>query len=85
MFYYLTLKKTIDIQPRYFGPRLREVIMEKLIAEVSRVQRARGRGTGGGGNASFLAASTHKPHYGACNSTSHLRSLDRTALQQQGT
>lgn len=33
MFYYLTLNKTIDIQPRYFGPRLREVIMEKLIAE----------------------------------------------------
>lgn len=49
MFYYLTLNKTIDIQPRYFGPRLREVIMEKLIAEVSRAQRALGRGTRGAG------------------------------------
>ncbi|GIL55057.1 hypothetical protein Vafri_10705 [Volvox africanus] len=33
MFYYLTLHKSIDIHPKNFGPKLREVIREKLIAE----------------------------------------------------
>ncbi|GFR52515.1 hypothetical protein Agub_g15072 [Astrephomene gubernaculifera] len=33
MFYYLTLSKSLDIHPKHFGPKLREVIREKLIAE----------------------------------------------------
>ncbi|KXZ41592.1 hypothetical protein GPECTOR_376g169 [Gonium pectorale] len=33
MFYYLTLHKSLDIHPKHFGPKLREVIREKLIAE----------------------------------------------------
>lgn len=34
MFYYLVLKKSIDIQPRHFGKRLHEIIREKVISEV---------------------------------------------------
>lgn len=33
MFYYLVLKKSIDIHPKNFGKRLREVIQEKVITE----------------------------------------------------
>ena len=36
MFYYLVLKKSIDIHPKNFGKRLREVIQEKVISEVRR-------------------------------------------------
>ncbi|KAG2490914.1 hypothetical protein HYH03_010827 [Edaphochlamys debaryana] len=33
MFYYLRLTKSLDIHPKHFGPKLSEVIREKLIAE----------------------------------------------------
>lgn len=35
MFYSLTLEKELELQPRFFGPRMREVLQQKLISEVS--------------------------------------------------
>ena len=34
MFYALTLEKELELQPRFFGPRMREVLQQKLISEV---------------------------------------------------
>ena len=34
MFYLLTLEKELEIQPRFFGPRLREEIDRRLRQEV---------------------------------------------------
>ena len=34
MFYSLTLEKELELQPRFFGPRMREVLQQKLISEV---------------------------------------------------
>lgn len=35
MFYSLTLEKELELQPRFFGPSMREVLQQKLISEVS--------------------------------------------------
>jgi hypothetical protein len=35
MFYSLTLEKELELQPRFFGPRMREVLQQKLISEVN--------------------------------------------------
>ncbi|KJE90132.1 RNA polymerase II core subunit [Capsaspora owczarzaki ATCC 30864] len=34
MFFYMTLDKEIVLHPKYFGPRLRQALMEKLYTEV---------------------------------------------------
>jgi hypothetical protein len=41
MFYALTLEKELELQPRFFGPRMREVLQQKLISEV-RLSGSRG-------------------------------------------
>ncbi|BDA45053.1 DNA-directed RNA polymerase II subunit RPB7 [Coccomyxa sp. Obi] len=34
MLYLITLERELELQPRFFGPRLREVLEQKLISEV---------------------------------------------------
>ena len=41
MFYALTLEKELELQPRFFGPRMREVLQQKLISEVRCWSRGR--------------------------------------------
>ena len=41
MFYALTLERELELAPRFFGPRMREVLQQKLVSEVRRM--------GGGG------------------------------------
>ena len=42
MFYSLTLEKELELQPRFFGPRMREVLQQKLISEVREDFRTEG-------------------------------------------
>jgi hypothetical protein len=34
MLYLVELERELELQPRFFGPRLREVLEQKLISEV---------------------------------------------------
>lgn len=34
MFYSLTLERELELAPRFFGPRMREVLQQKLVSEV---------------------------------------------------
>lgn len=34
MFYDIALDKELELAPRFFGPRMREVLTQKLVAEV---------------------------------------------------
>jgi hypothetical protein len=43
MFYSLTLEKELELQPRFFGPRMREVLQQKLISEVRGLESRGGK------------------------------------------
>ncbi len=34
MFFHLNLNKDIEIEPRFFGPRLQEILKQKVTSEV---------------------------------------------------
>ena len=35
MFFHLGLNKDIEVEPRYFGPRLQEILKQKVTSEVT--------------------------------------------------
>ena len=35
MFFHLPLDKDIEVEPRFFGPRLQEILKQKITAEVN--------------------------------------------------
>ena len=35
MFFHLNLYKDIEVEPRYFGPRLQEILKQKVTSEVT--------------------------------------------------
>ena len=57
MFYQLSLEKELELAPRFFGPRMREVLSQKLVSEARGRQRA-GRG---GGNRAATPPTTPNP------------------------
>ena len=80
MFFHLQLDKDIEVEPRFFGPRLQEILKQKVTSEVRLSSDAATAMPLRVLLDSVAAGSTSKRHWGGCRSKGHAAAFMASCL-----